>query len=69
MIIKSNIYLQNNKWYFNSKGVSVLRNLKYPENIIKMSNHILEKNLIVSLFLHFILYLSSNNGSIKGTCH
>ena len=24
-------------------GVSVLRNLKYPENIIKMSNHILEK--------------------------
>ena len=24
-------------------GVSVLKNLKYPENIIKMSNHILEK--------------------------
>ena len=24
-------------------GVSVLRNLKYPEHIIKMSNHILEK--------------------------
>ena len=24
-------------------GVSVLRNLKYPENIIKMSNHILDK--------------------------
>ena len=24
-------------------GVSVLRNLEYPENIIKMSNHILEK--------------------------
>ena len=24
-------------------GVSVLRNLKYPENIIKMSTYILEK--------------------------